>query len=585
MYAVSDAYKEAINGRSRQFKIRAVISFRDSTTKTFDDSTVEGEVMIESQMMPGSPSDDMIKLGMAAAKKLTMTVKNIKTDLHVFSGARVLLYVSLQLKNGGYEEVPMGKFRVDSKSISRVNDLVTFSAYDDMVLLHYELTDEMREELSGKTAIEAARILCAGLVTVGSAVSPEGKYIECPNSDIPLDFSSPQVETARDGIMWIAQVMGCFARINRLGVLEFVPIMSWWKMYTETTGTILAVRNIGGAQRIRTKFADDRIHIVGVSMRGADGKLVTQRYSYSNPAGGDPTSDVTVEMESNPLIMNGSTPLTDILANILAQVSTAYFYAFSTDIPNDPALDEGDTIRLQGGIINGTNHNNDLIGFITHNVWRYRGIQEITNASSVPIIFGGEDGGDTPARSRARSAKARSASASSESSSADERNYLPPRPQSEKALQGVNLTELVGNFNGRYSFKWVSQYEMAASNPKGKRVFSFLNNPGGGINLGVYKEKYGTDQMEDVFNLGTSGGVFQLKYNKNCSIIIGNDYMEVTANGKRLLYLRNDGYVEFGSDRDFWANPTTGIFKFRGFEIDNDAGIISLNGQTVFKTS
>lgn len=563
MYAVSDAYKEAINGRSRQFKIRAVIYFRDNTVKTFDDSTIEGEVRIESQMMPGSPSDDMIKIGMAASKKLTMTVKNIKTDLHVFAGAWLWLYVSLRLGNGVYEEVPMGKFCINNKSISRVNDLVTFSAYDGMVLLHYELTAAMRSELNGKTALEAARILCNGRLLASTAVSPAGGYVECPNADIPLDFSSAQIETARDGIMWIAQLMGCFARVNRLGVLEFVPIKSWWVMYTETVGTILAVRNIGGAQRIRTKFADDRIHIVGVSMRGADNNLVTQRYSYSHSSDEDPTSDVTVEMDSNPLIMNSSTPLSTILSNILEQVSTAYFYAFSTEIPNDPALDEGDTIRLQGGIINGTNKNSDLIGFITHSVWRYRGIQEITNASSVPIIYEDTAAGEptvmsnaAPMRSRARAVSARSS---------DERNYLPPKPQSEKALQGRdNSTRLVGNFGRQYVFRWNDPTTIRAEKPNGSVMFTFQQIDNADqffINAGGNSLSFRSDRIE------VKRGNLGITLRDNC------DFMITDKNGRQVTCF----------------NPSSGVLEFAGnggsFRVELGNGTIILNGQKVFQTS
>lgn len=480
MYAVSDAYKQAVTGDAREFKIRANIYFRDKTIQMFNDSTIENEVTIESQMMAGSPSDDTIDIGAATSKKLTMTVKNNKTDLHRFAGARLWLYVSLRLENGAFEDVPMGKFFINNKSVSRVGDQVTFNAYDGMILLHYELTQEIREELKGKTALEAAQILCGGRLAVVPPKSPTGAEVTLPNSDLELDFDSEQIETARDGIMWIAQLMGCFARVNRLGQLEFVQIKSWWKMYTETTGTILAVRNIQGDQRFKTKFADDRIHIVGVSMRGADNKLVTQRYSYSHSGEEDPTSDVTVEMATNPLIMSSGTPLSEILGNILAELSTAYFYSFSTEMANDPALDAGDTIRLQGGVINGTNHNNDLIGFITHNVWRYRGHQEITNASSVPIVFDGDDSeGGTSSRARARAASTFSAR------SDDDLNFLPPKPQSEKALAGKDVaTKLVGNFGGQFVLKWDNPQYLNVYNGWTGKIMAQLAVDGG-ANFGL----------------------------------------------------------------------------------------------------
>lgn len=558
MYAVSDAYKQAVTGNAREFKIRANIYFRDKTIQMFDDSTIENEVTIESQMMAGSPSDDTIDIGAATSKKLTMTVKNNKTDLHRFAGARLWLYVSLRLENGTFEDVPMGKFFINNKSVSRVGDQVTFSAYDGMILLHYELTNEIRAELKGKTALEAAQILCGGRLAVVPPKSPAGADVTLPNSDLELDFDSEQIETARDGIMWIAQLMGCFARVNRLGQLEFVQIKSWWKMYDETTGTILAVRNIQGDQRFKTKFADDRIHIVGVSMRGADNKLVTQRYSYSHSGEEDPTSDVTVEMATNPLIMSSGTPLSEILGNILAELSTAYFYSFSTEMANDPALDAGDTIRLQGGVINGTNHNNDLIGFITHNVWRYRGHQEITNASSVPIVFDGDDSeGGTSSRARARAASAFSVR------SDDDLNFLPPKPQSEKALAGKDsATKLVGNFGKQYVFKWTNPYYLEAFDGDGKPMAKF-----------------------SLFPLSLERGDSHIK--------LGNDYIEIKnaeTRGKEFsFYIHENGQTRItdSSGNDvFSIVPTGGLMEYKvgtqSFQVWLNTGEIKMNGKTVW---
>lgn len=575
MYAVSDAYKQAVTGDAREFKIRANIYFRDKTIQTFDDSTIENEVTIESKMMAGSPSDETIDIGAATSKRLTMTVRNDKTDLHRFAGARLWLYVSLRLENGAFEDVPMGKFFINNKSVSRVGDQVTFSAYDGMILLHYELTSEMRAELKGKTALEAAQILCGGRLAVVPPKSPTGAEVTLPNSDLELDFDSEQIETARDGIMWIAQLMGCFARVNRLGQLEFVQIKSWWKMYTETTGTILAVRNIQGDQRFKTKFADDRIHIVGVSMRGADNKLVTQRYGYSHENEEDPTSDVTVEMATNPLIISSDKPLSEILEAILKELSTAYFYSFSTEMANDPALDAGDTIRLQGGVINGTNHNNDLIGFITHNVWRYRGHQEITNASSVPIVFdGGDSESGTPARSRARSASA--------ARSDDDLNFLPPKPQSEKALQGVRLSELVGNFGGKYVFKWLSQYEIAALNPDGEKVFIISPNPGA-INIEAASIHDGkTTQHFDIYVVGD---MLRMSWGGNKYLQISPDYIELMLNGRNVWIGKNAMEIHGTDGSLLFAMDDTYLNFGNWFNVSKTRGEIYLNNQLVFRNT
>ncbi len=85
---------------------------------------------------------------------------------------------------------------------------------------------------------------------------------------------------------------------------------------------------------------------------------------------------------------------------------------------------------MQGGIIHGTNKNNDLIGFITHNVWRYRGHHEITNAGQCPIIYA--EGGETAV------ALASDTNALAANENSGELYYLPPKSQAEKALSAGN---------------------------------------------------------------------------------------------------------------------------------------------------
>ncbi|MCM1166448.1 MAG: hypothetical protein NC299_13460, partial [Lachnospiraceae bacterium] len=95
MYAVSDEYKAAIALPDREFRIDARVYLRDGSVLKADDSSITGDVKIESQMMSGSASSSTIDVGAATSKKLTMTVLSESTDLHVFAGARARLWVSL----------------------------------------------------------------------------------------------------------------------------------------------------------------------------------------------------------------------------------------------------------------------------------------------------------------------------------------------------------------------------------------------------------------------------------------------------------------------------------------------------------
>ena len=183
--------------RRHEFRLEARIYLRDKATlsigddelkNTTGDRYVKGNVKIETQMMPGSASEKMIDIGAAPFAKLTMTVNSPTSDLHIFSGAYLWLYVSLKLPSGAWELIPMGKFYINGAAVSREGNWVSFEAYDGMIKLRYELADEMRKQLKGKTAMQATKILCGNQLPLGSEISPAGRYVERPNFEIPSNF-------------------------------------------------------------------------------------------------------------------------------------------------------------------------------------------------------------------------------------------------------------------------------------------------------------------------------------------------------------------------------------------------------------
>ncbi len=264
---------------------------------------------IASQAIAGSANSDTIDIGGALAAKAILTVIDDNISLHRYTGASFSIQVFLKLESGEFEKVPMGHFFVDASKLSRIGNQISIVGYDSMLSLMYMLSDEHRQQLKNQTAEQAVQFLAAY-----SNCGFEQDLSELPNSNVPLDFDSPQIETARDGVMWIAQLMGCFAHVSRLGFLEFVPIKSEWKYFNEehTVGTIIAVRNIQGSERYKTRFADDRIHVVGLSMPDSNNKLVTRTSS-----GLEGDANITVELEKNPLVVNSSLSLRDILGAIL----------------------------------------------------------------------------------------------------------------------------------------------------------------------------------------------------------------------------------------------------------------------------
>ena len=485
MWTVSDLYKSKIEEREREWKICVRIRYKNNTQVEFWDDDIIGDPAINSQCVSGGTNEEMIDIGAVCAKTLELTIIDTQSDLHRYAGARA--DINVYLKTGskdkpetdhdpaGYEKIPMGSFWVDTTKLSRVGQNITFTAYDGIITLQYLITDNMRAAMKGQTATT-----CAALLAAYSTMGFEQDLSELPNVNIPLDFDSPQIVTAWDGVMWIAQLMGCFARAGRKNFLEFVPIKSDWEFFDDehTIGTILAARNIQGSERYATTFSDDRIHIIGVAMEGDDKKIVT-----CGGGGLEDDANVTILMEKNPLFASSGKNTYEILSAILDQISTAYFYSFQTEMRNDPALDAGDVIRLQGGVINGTNKNNDLIGFITHSTWKYHGRQTITNVGQVPIVYRDAPTAAVAALSNDEDGIAPMA----ETRAADDLFQVAPVPQSQKVVKGGKSDRLISSNDTAFLRFHNNQSENGSFNDPVLELYTKFNNNfilGGSISWG-----------------------------------------------------------------------------------------------------
>lgn len=426
MFEVSDAYKTAIAKQSRRFKLSGEIRLKSGTAVDITDSNVIGELSVSTQMMSGSRYDDTIDIGAITSAVLSMALRD-DSSANSFADARVRLLVGLELEDGTYEYVKMGIFYIDSPSIQRVKNIISFTAYDKMIFLNYLLTDTMRSNMSGMDAYGAAGYLCS---LVGIQLQQTHDEVAAfPNGDIALSFTSESMETARDVIMWCGQLMGCFSRITRSGKLEFVQIKA---ENSATTGVIIPVREIQSSQRYSTKFADEVLRISTLTMKKPDGKIARAYLSGIT----ENKRSLELELEQNPLLTGQSVKsVSSALKDILTVLKTAYFRPFTSEIANDPALDAGDYVRLRGGSIDTAR--GYATGMITHSLWHYRGKQEIVNVGSTPVLSQLEDDTADMAAVIALSAETDEGEESGDISG-EEVVYTQPKAQSEKYAAGLD---------------------------------------------------------------------------------------------------------------------------------------------------
>ena len=190
MYAVSDNYKNRIAENGRLFKGEVKVG---ETLFTDDD-------IISIELEESTTTGSNFEVGSIIANKLVVEIKTNK--LLVYDGATVIPKLSLEVSEGSFETVPLGKFKVFKPTINK--DRVTLECYDDMMKLEYGFFPKSQSDsissfiaqIKDKTGLDIKGVFPADTVTMPSGI------------------------TYRQAIGHIASYLGKFARFNRDGSLE-----------------------------------------------------------------------------------------------------------------------------------------------------------------------------------------------------------------------------------------------------------------------------------------------------------------------------------------------------------------------------
>lgn len=200
-------FNEAILRSGRRFtaRIRA------------NDFLLEG--LTEFNISSGSNDGDALTLGSTIAQTVTITM-----DEPTVSISRTEFKLEVGLLIGGEAEyIPMGLFmpeKIQSKA-----GKITFIAYDRMMWLSPEYTSVLPENTD--------------TVSVLSEISKNTGVPIVKEDLTPISIKRPSDVTYRDMLSYIAQLYGCFANVNREGVIEF-------HFWTDTGYTLTADQGISG---------------------------------------------------------------------------------------------------------------------------------------------------------------------------------------------------------------------------------------------------------------------------------------------------------------------------------------------------
>ena len=320
MYPVSDAFLRAIESNTRKYDWTGTITTRNHQTYDFaTEDIVKGSGYITRQCC-GSTE---IELGTVYAAELGITLLS-DIDRYTLEGAEIRLYFHLVLPSGAVESIPMGVFEISEAN--RSVRCLELKAYDYM--LRFEETLKLNS--SSGTAYSFLFAACTACKVEMAQTKEEIDAL--PNGTETLGiYSDNDIETYRDLLFYVAQVLGCFCQIDREGRLLLRP-------YGNTP-----VSEITGSHRFSSTYSDFVTRYTAVSSTN----MMTEEAEYFAL---DVDDALTMNLGVNPLLQFGlKTTRERLLRNILHAISVVNYLPFDSTTIGNPALDPGDILVFSGG--------------------------------------------------------------------------------------------------------------------------------------------------------------------------------------------------------------------------------------------
>ena len=320
MYPVSEAFLQAVQENTRSYYWTGKITTKAGAVYEFGaKDIVKGSGYITRQCC-GSTE---IELGTVYAAEMGITILS-DIDRYTLEDASISLSYHLKLPDGSEEEVPMGIF--DVSEANRLIKCLEIKAYDYM--LRFDKSFNGFETVG--TAWDFINLCCKTC-----KVDPEQSEDEIkamPNgSEVLSIYTENDIETCRDVLSYVAQVLGGFFCINRSGRLELV------KYGTEP------VMIVEQKHRFSSSFSDFITRYTAVSSTNKKTEIA-EYYAL------DPDDGLTMNLGVNPLLQFGLKETRETLCrNILQDISVIRYVPFDSDTIGNPALDPGDVLKFSGG--------------------------------------------------------------------------------------------------------------------------------------------------------------------------------------------------------------------------------------------
>jgi len=324
MYPVSEAFLSAVQENTRRYYWTGKITTKAGVVHEFSEKEiVKGSGYISAQCCD---SNEM-ELGTVYASEMGITLF-LDVDRYTLEDAKVELFYHLELEDSSWEEVPMGIFEVSEAN--RKIKCLDIKAYDYML--------RFDEPFNGFETVGNAydfMELCSKACRVELAQTREEIEAMPNGAEVLSVYTENDIETYRDMLYYVGQVLGGFFCINRVGKLEL-------RKYGSEP-----VMEIGSRHRFSSSFSDFITRYTAVSSTN----LKTEMAEYYAL---EPDDGLTMNLGTNPLLQFGvDETRKELCTNILSDLAVINYVPFDSETIGNPALELGDVLKFSGGHADG----------------------------------------------------------------------------------------------------------------------------------------------------------------------------------------------------------------------------------------
>lgn len=320
MYPVSEAFLAAVQENTRKFYWSGRITTRVGAVYEFgNEDIVKGSGYISSQCCGSSE----IEIGTVYAAEMGITLHS-GIDRYTLEDAKIELFYHLRVAEGTFEQVPMGIFEVSEAN--RTLHCLEIKSYDYM--LRFEKNFNGFETVGNAYAFLALSCKACDVELAHTQAEIE----TMPNgSELLSVYTENDIETYRDVLYYVGQVLGGFFCINREGKLEL-------RKYGNEP-----VVTVSSRQRFSSSFSDFITRYTAISSTNIRTQIA-EYYALEQDDG------LTLNLGVNPLLQFGlEETRKTLLEHILADLSVIRYEPFDSDTIGNPALDLGDVLVFSGG--------------------------------------------------------------------------------------------------------------------------------------------------------------------------------------------------------------------------------------------